>query len=251
MYQPDEDILRVYFRLEEYQSRRMRMQRIWHPELMNWAKRGAPPPLTETKRIRREELARMGFGEEHYQRMVAGEQETKALLCSLAQKHPLWAHFERIRAFGPYVCGAFIAAGGDIARAPTVSAFWKGMGLDVLPDGTVPRRIRGRRNVPRPIPALPHVTRVGEQIRQQILRGQGKLADIYYQKKEEYWSRHPDRIKNYAHLHGLRMAQKLLYACLWEQWRQAYGLPATWPYAFAILRHHQNGCVRIHDLYDR
>ena len=251
MIRLDEQILRAYLRMEEAQRQRLWMERTWHPEHFDWVKRGGPPPMTETKCIRMEELDRLGFGESHYQRMLEMENQAKSELEALVEEHHLWVHFERIPGFGKYLAGAFIAAGGDIQRAPRVSSFWKGMGLDVLPDGTVPRRIRGAKNVERKLPALPHVTRVGEQIRQQLLRTKGLGKEIYDKEKARYREKYPDKAKMFAHKHGLRIAQKLLYACLWEKWREAYGLPAPWPYAFDILNHDDTGRITIEDFYKR
>lgn len=260
MFKQDELILRAYFRLEESRRQRLWMQRVWHPETMDWKKRGGPPPMTETKRIRQEELARLGFGESHYGAMGEAETAARATLEGLAREHPLWEHFSKLHLFGPYLCGCFVAAGGDIQRPPTVSAFWRGMGLDLVVVGDVamaPRRLRA--NVPvnkalrdalgdRIIPALPHVTLIGEQIRSQILRGSGNLYQRYLQFKE---LEPPDKIKMFRHKSALRKTQKVLYACAWREWRQAYGLPAPDPYAFAILKHGgDGGPIRFSDLYD-
>ena len=137
----DEEILRTYFRMEEYQTQRLRFERLLHPEKFKWSK--GIPKMSLTKRMKLEELEKIDLGEAHYQRMLAGEQQNKAELESLAEDHPLWAYLGQIEGFGKYLAGAFIAAGGDIERAPTCSAFWKGMGLDILSDGTAPRRVRG------------------------------------------------------------------------------------------------------------
>lgn len=161
MFKLDEDTLRTYLKLEEYQRQRLWMERLLHPEKFKWIRRGVPPPMSEAKSIRIEELGKMGFGEAHYQRMLEDEQKAELELADLVHFHCLWTHFERLKGFAEHSAGAFVAAGGDIQRAPTASSFWKGMGLDVFPDGTVPRRIRGRKDVERRVPALPHVTRVG------------------------------------------------------------------------------------------
>ena len=246
----DERLQRAYFRLEEAQRQRLWMQRVWHPELFNWAKPSGPPAMTETKRIRQEELSRLGFGEAHYDAMMMAEKQAHEYLVSLAAEHPLAPHFDRISGLGMYLCGAFIAAGGDIDRAPTVSAFWKGMGLDLLPDGTVPRRMRGSRDVERRIPCLPHVSRVGEQIRQQIPRSHGRLREWYDHFREQVDAKNPDRAKMFNFKGALRLTQKLLYACLWREWRLAYGLEAPEPYAFAILKHDNGGLITMADFYD-
>ena len=205
--------------------------------------------MTDTKRTRQDELAQMGFGEAHYQRMKAMEEQAYEDINLLASQHPLAGHFEHIKGLGMYLCGAFVAASGDIERAPTVSSFWKGMGLDVLPDGSVPRRVRGRKGTDRRVPCLPHVSRVGEQIRNQMLRSQGRLYDWYILFKERYTAKYPDRPKLFNHKGALRLTQKCLYSALWREWRVAYGLPAPEPYAFDILRH--NGkLITIEDFYE-
>lgn len=247
----DEEILRAFFRYEEYQRQRLWLERLLHPEKFNWAKRGSPPPITRTKQIKIEELSRIGFGEERYQRTLQGEEESEKELCDLIQEHCLWPHLERIKGFGKLTAAKFVAAAGDITRTNTVSSFWKGMGLDVLPDGTVPRRVRGRKDVERRVPALPHVTRIGEQIRQQLIRTDGKLRGLYDKYREYYDSKYPTRPKMFNFKAAERISQKILYACLWKVWRESAGLPAPDPYAFAILKHDNGNIIRIEDLYDR
>src|SRR5258708_2298755 len=123
------------------------------------------------------------------------------------------------------------------------------MGLDVLPDGTVPRRVRGRKDTPRRVPCLPHVSRVGEQIRQQILRSGGRLSDFYRIFRARANEKWPDRAKMFNHKSALRLTQKLLYALLWAEWRKAYGLSAPEAYAFAILKHDDQSRITIQELY--
>ncbi len=247
MRKQDEEILRTYFQVEEYQGQRLRFERLLHPEKFKWS--GPTPTMSETKKIKLEELGKIGFGESFYQKMADGEKAARAELQSLAADHPLWPYIEPITGFGKYLAGAFIAAGGDIARAPTASAFWKGMGLDVLADGTVPRRTRGAKQTARRIPAFPHVTRIGEQIRQQMLRQNHGYHELYYRHKADYRERYPERPNMFAHKHGLRIAQKVLYAALWEKWRQVNGLPAPFPYVFDILKHDSGRRFTVEDFY--
>lgn len=247
MRKQDEEILRTYFRLEECQTQRLRFERLLHPEKFKWA--GPNPTMSGTKKVKLAALAEIGFDEAYYQRMADGEKAAREELQSLAENHPLWEYIKPIRGFAKYLAGAFIAAGGDIERAPTASAFWKGMGLDVLPDGTVPRRTRGAKQTARRIPAFPHVTRIGEQIRQQMLRQNPGYQELYHRHKDDYRERYPERPKMFAHKHGLRIAQKILYACLWEKWRQSCGLPAPFPYVFDILKHDSGRRFTIEDFY--
>lgn len=243
----DEKILRTYFQVEEYQTQRLRFERLLHPEKFNWSK--DMPPMSTTTKVKIEELAKIGFGEAYYQRAVRGEFEAKGLLEELAELHPLWEFIQPIRGFGKYLAGAFIAAGGDISRAPKASSFWKGMGLDIDADGKAPRRVRGRKDIERKIPALPHVTKIGEQIRQQMLKQNPFYQELYYKHKADYQERYPDKPKMFAHKHGLRIAQKILYACLWEKWRQAFGLPTPLPYVFDILKHDSGRAITIQDFH--
>jgi len=251
MYGLDEEILRCYFRIEETQRQRLWMERLYHPDKLEW--KTNPPEMCRTTHIRLEEISGLGFGEQHYRAMIEIEKDNQKQMKKLVAEHVLWPHCERISCMGHYLTGAFVAAGGDITRAPTVSAFWKGMGLDVLDDGTVPRRIRGAKKGKgkneRRIPALPHVTRIGEQIRSQILRSGSKTKDIYDEYKTFYLDRYPDRALMFNHKAALRISQKLLYAVLWEEWRKGYGLETPWPYAFAILGHPNEHKLSIEDFY--
>ncbi len=254
MFQLDEDIYRTYVMIEEFQRQRLWLERLLHPELFKWAKQGEPPPMTDTKKIRLSVLEGIGLNEKRYQSLKELEQGAKDELGILAMTHPLSEHSKRIGIFGKgtYLIGAFIAAGGNIQRTPTCSSFWKGMGLDVLSDGSVPRKIRGNKDVERRLPCLPHVSRVGEQIRMQINRSKGtKMRALYEHWRAFYDEKYPDRPKMFNFKAGLRIAQKLLYSCLWEEWRKAYDLPAPEPYPFSILGHDPSQRIRIADLYDR
>lgn len=325
MYTLDEDILRAYMRLEESQRQRLWLERLLHPENFNWKQRGAPPPITNTKKIRIQVLGELGFNEEYYQRMFDIERASKKDMGDLVKEHPLWPHFERIPGFGPYLSAAFVAAGGDITRTPKVSSFWKGMGLDVLEDGTVPRKtrkiVKAKVEVPdellsgdriqviklrseldgslpfgalgrvievddegnievdfqgdiyelikgedewvlfvneRKIPALPHVTKIGEQIRQSvILKTTGSFARHLYEKYYDFYQEkypptpqgQPGRKKMFNYKAGLRSSQKILYSCLWREWRLGYGLPAPDSYPYDILKHDRGGMIVIQDFY--
>ena len=99
---------------------------------------------------------------------------------------------------------------------------------------------------------MPHVTKIGEQIRQQINRSSGgKLRAVYDRFRAEEDERFPDKVKLFRFKSALRKTQKVLYACLWREWRLAYGLPAPDPYAFGILKHDNGSMIRIEDLYGK
>lgn len=246
MFKLDEEILRAYFRLEEYQSRRIRFERLLHPEKMKWSK--DMPKMSEAKIIRISELEKMGFGEDYYKQMAGKEKEAKGRLEGLARDHPLYEHMEPIAGFGDYLIGAFIAAGGDITRTMTVSSFWKGMGLDIV-DGRAPRKVRTKGEGVRRYPALPHVTRIGEQIRQQMLRQNPFYQGLYYSHKEDYRQRYSDSPKMFAHKHGLRIGQKILYSCLWKQWRLCYALTISEPYVYDMMKHDDGRIITLDEFY--
>jgi hypothetical protein len=242
----DEEILRCYVRLQEYQEQRQRFQRLLHPEEIKWE--NSPPKMTRTKQIRVEELKCIGFDEVFYRRMKEGEEREKANLEALVESHPLAEYAMPITGWGLLTLGKYIAASGDITIPPTVSSYWYGMGLDIV-NGKAPRRIR-RKKVARRIPALPHVTKIGEQIRQQMLKQNSFFRELYYDHKADYLERYPKAPKMFAHKHGQRIAQKILYACLFRKWRELYGLPAPLPYPYAILRH--NGrMITLEDFYGK
>lgn len=249
MFKLDEEILRAYFRLEECQSQRIRFERLLHPEKMKWSK--DIPNMSEAKMIRIDELGKMGFGENYYRQMADKEKEAKDRLEGLARDHLLHGYMEPITGFGDYLVGAFIAAGGDITKPPTVSSFWKGMGLDIV-DGKAPRKVRTRGKLEegvRRYPALPHVTRIGEQIRQQMLRQNPFYQELYYSHKDDYGQRYPDSPKMFAHKHGLRIGQKILYSCLWKQWRLCYALPVSEPYVYDMLKHDDGRIITLDEFY--
>jgi len=250
MFPLDEKILRTWFRLEKFQEERLRLARVLHPETFEWKKRGEPPAQSWSTLMKVQEWVAIGWDEQMYQRCVDMEAADKAELERLAGEHPLAEHFDQLHGLSVYLCGAFVAAGGDITRAGSVSSFWKGMGLDLV-DGQPPRRTRGE-TADRKIPAMPHVTKIGEQLRQQIVRTPGgKLRELYDRFRAHEEERFPEKVKMFRFKSAVRKTQKLLYACLWREWRLAYGLPAPDPYAFGILKHDNGNLIRIRDLYGK
>ena len=250
MFPLDEKILRTWFRYEKWEGERLQLARVLHPETFKWKKRGEPPAQSWSTLMKVQEWVAIGWNEELYQKCVAMEAADKAELGRLGSEHPLGEHFAQLYGLSDYLCGAFIAAGGDITRPGSVSSFWKGMGLDLV-DGQPPRRTRGSTG-DRGIPAMPHVTTIGEQIRQQINRSAGgKLREVYVRFRAEEDERFPEKPKIFRFKSSLRKTQKVLYACLWREWRLAYGLSAPDPYAFGILKHDGGNMIRIEDLYGK
>ena len=82
-----------------------------------------------------------------------------------------------------------------------------------------------------------------------MLRQNACYQELYHRHKEDYQARYPERSLMFAHKHGLRIAQKILYAGLWEMWRQVYGLPAPFPYVFDILKHDAEHRITIQEFY--
>ena len=249
-YQLDREILTTYHQLNKYRQERLRMESLLHPDTFKRTKE--LPKYTESRDIKLVAIGTIGWDENYYLRMQEGEELAKKNLGDLIEYHPLWEHFQRFPKgfFGHYLAGCFVAAGGAIERCPRVSSFWKGMGLDVLPDGSVPRRIRGKKGVERKIPALPHVTLIGEQIRAQLLRKGGYAKELYDNFKEQYNEKRPKGHEKHAFNHraALRNAQKCLYYVLWKVWREGYELEAPEPDNFEILVP-DGTLIRIEDFY--
>ena len=283
----DRLITKAYFGHKEAQGQRIRFQSLLHPETLKGKTNAFKRSDTTFTRI--EAYADLGFGEEFYQRMIRAEKDKEDEMMALAATHPLAEHFEQLERLGPrmWFCGAFIAASGDITRTPTVTAYWKGMGLDIIQvecpeckgektvgsgparrriqvpcekcmgrDGEsqgyvmmVPRKVPGKKDTDRKIPALKHVTTIGELIRTQINLSKGPLKRLYIVHRAKYDARYPDRPKTFNHRAALRIAQKVFYSCLWREWRLARGLPAPDPEAFEILGHPKEHMIHISDLY--
>lgn len=270
----DSQIQKAFFRYREIQHQRQRLERIHYPEIMNWEKGNQqPPPRSDTNKVKQEVLSELGFSPAYFWELVDMEDEMLSEFKSLAEQHPLWEHFRWISGLSTTLMVVrYVARGGDVTRCPTVASYWKGLGEDVLPDGSVPRRVRGRAKGERRLPAMPHVTEVGELIRKAILRSnKGRLREIYDEEKPKYLERHRHQTNKatgdiemdpqtgkpketpalWAHKHGLRIALKILDFCAWKVWREAYGLPVPDPYAFDILKHPQEHLIAFADLYDR
>lgn len=243
----DRDITKAYFTMEEARRQRIRMTWLLDPEKYR-------PGLvrTETKQIRIEAMADLGFGQAHLEAMLFAEDQAKATMSSLAEIHPLMPYFSNLeRISSPMWCGLFVAASGDIERPATVAGFWKGMGLDIV-DGKAPRNTRGLRvkeGHTRRVACLPHVSTIGQQIRQQIIYCHGPLRQLYDHYKGDYSSRWVDGSKMRHHKAAIRASQKILYACLYEEWRKARHLPFQEPYAFGILHHNGDSRIRMADLF--
>lgn len=243
-------IQKQYLTLMEVQHQRIRMEWIHHPEMLKRTK-GIMPEPSMMKLRQRQVFSDLGLGEQEYGRLIDAERILRQDLVYMGSIHPLWNHFSRLKGFGPYLCTAFIAASGDISKPSTVTIFWKTMGLDVLPDGTVPRKIRGNKTVARKVPCYPFVSTAGELIRQQLLRSGGKLYEHYVKVRAHYDAKYPDRPKMWNFKAALRGTQKVLYACLWEVWREEYGLPTPLPYAYAMLQHDISRKFVMADFYDK
>lgn len=248
MHPQDEEIAEMYYRLEEARRQRMRLVRIWQPETLRWKRgQGEPPKETWSTRIRRRALAKELAGRKALDFWKKREIELRNALSELAKDHPLYEHFERISGLGSYSCGAFVAAAGDIERANTVSQFWRGMGLAVTDEGTAAKKVRGKQGIPCPR----HVTTIGEQIRMNIIRSDGKLRTLYDKHKARYAYERPEWKKHHIHRAAVRVVQKILYAALWTEFRKARGLPSQIPYPFAMLQLGQgHKLLTIFDLYD-
>nr|AJG38125.1 hypothetical protein [bacterium enrichment culture clone fosmid MGS-K1] len=272
--QLDRQIRKAFLRYREIQHQRTRLERIHYPQIMDWeVGTQEPPQVSDTNLLKQEVLSELGYSPAYFWELVEMENDMLPEFAELAAQHPLWEHFRWISGIATTLMVVrYVARGGDVTRCPRVTNYWKGLGEDVLPDGSVPRRIRGRTKVKRRLPAMPHVTEVGELLRKAILTSnRGMLRDIYDREKPQYLEKHQYRTDKdsgeiqidpetgkpketpalWAHKHGLRIALKILDFCAWKAWREAYGLPAPDPYAFDILNHPREHLISFGDLYDK
>lgn len=248
MTELEREIVETFYRLEELERRRARLERLWGKTA---AERVKPGP---TKAIQLQVLTEMGEGEVELAMVLKDREAAKGHLEDLAQQHPLWDNDLRlIKGFGANLAGKLIAASGDITRVTTVSGFWKSFGLDVLPDGTAPRKVRGRKKVERRLPAMPLVLKVSFLLTRQLMMARGKAYGLYLKERAWYEENRPDWPAWRQHKAARRAMEKIFLSCLLERWCQLSGLPFKEPYIWGILKKDPDGHTRytLDDFKDR
>ena len=171
-------------------------------------------------------------------KLKEAEKELEKEIKEVVTKHPLWdAWFKDIKGIGPIMAAGVIAWRDDVAKADTVSAFWKFHGM--APSQTIRKRGEKLDYSPK---AKTHVFKCGMQ----LLKAKSHYADIYYETKEKYAAREDIKqkhesgdakggMKSYKlHIHSmsLRKMIKRFLADTWIMWRTVEGLSVTKPYIF-------------------
>lgn len=182
-----------------------------------------------TKHVQLGVLATLGQGAPELEEYRSGEKEWKGKLEELAKRHPLYSDLSRVKGLGPFLIGCLIAASGDIGATKNVSGYWKSFGLDVLPDGSAPRKMRGKKRVERRLPAMPLVLKVSFLLSRQLLLAKGKAYGLYVKERDWYGRNRPQWPPIRQHKAARRVMEKVFLSCVWERWRNHVGLPAPNP----------------------
>ncbi len=154
-----------------------------------------------------------GFYEGHLKKMV--------------ESHPAWRWAERIKGAGLTTIGRIIGK-TDIARVNTTSEMFAHYGFGLEKDGTIQRKRAGEK-ITYDAQLQSNCVMLGESLMFQ----KDKYYEYYLREKEKH-SQLPPR---HAHNRAFRHMIKLFLSHFWQTWREAEGLPAPEPYAFAVLKH--------------
>jgi len=173
-----------------------------------------------TPRLRTEEE----FHEGQLKKMVGG--------------HPAWGWANQIKGAGLTTIGRIIGK-TDIVRVNTVSEMWAHCGFGLEADGTRQRKRAGEK-ITYDAQLQSNCVMLGES----LLFQKDKYYEYYLREKEKH-SQLPPR---HAHNRGFRHMIKLFLSHFWQTWREAEGLPAPEPYAFAILKHPEGHLIKPWDM---
>jgi len=155
-------------------------------------------------------------------------------LKKMVESHPAWGWASQVKGAGLTTIGRIIGK-TDIRRVNTVSEMWSHCGLGLEADGTRQRKRAGAK-----------ITYDAQLQSNCVMLGESLLyqRDSYYEfylGQKEIHSNLPSR---HAHNRAFRHMIKLFLSHLWQTWREAEGLPAPEPYAFAILKHPQGHLIK-------
>jgi len=148
-------------------------------------------------------------------------------LRKMVQDHPVWDWAERIKGVGLTSVGRLIGK-TDITRLETVSAMWAHCGFGMYKDGTRQRKRKGEK-----IDYDPSLQSSCVVLAESLV----KQKDTYYQYYLGQREINSELKAAWSHNRSFRHMIKLFLSHFWQVWREAEGLPAPSPYAFAILKH--------------
>ncbi|MBA7621339.1 hypothetical protein ES703_28699 [subsurface metagenome] len=148
-------------------------------------------------------------------------------LIKIVGAHPAWEWASQVKGAGLTTVGRIIGK-TDITRVNTVSEMWAHAGFGLEADGTRQRKRAGEK-ITYDAQLQSNCVMLGES----LLYQKNSYYEYYLREKEKH-SQLPPR---HAHNRAFRHMIKLFLSHFWQTWREALGLLAPAPYAFAILNH--------------
>ena len=154
-------------------------------------------------------------------------------LTKMVQSHPAWGWAKLAKGAGLTTVGRIIGK-TDIYRINTVSEIWAHCGFGLEADGTRQRKRAGAK-ISYDAQLQSNCVMLGESLLFQ--------KDSYYQYYLREKEKHSQLPARHAHNRAFRHMIKLFLSHFWQAWREAEGLSAPEPYAFAILKHPQGHLI--------
>lgn len=239
---------------------------------MNTSKKEAPAPpkprkhahlyqayqwWDEVMQMRKKHLQRLEFINMGRSDMDAGMEEGFVELLSGMKKSaekemanfggavgPVWDWMTGIKGIGEHTAAKIIALIDDIGKFDTISKLWRFAGYAVI-DGKAERTQAGDKRH--------YNSRLKSEVWQAVqhfVRQQTPVyADYYYEAKEDYRRKHPEKELNPGgpqkyrytdgHIRAMteRKVAKLFLQHLWVVWRESEGLPVSKPYVHTVKGH--------------
>jgi Zn finger protein HypA/HybF involved in hydrogenase expression len=159
-------------------------------------------------------------------------------LKKMVESHPAWGWASQVKGAGLTTIGRIIGK-TDIHRVNTASEMWAHCGFGLEADGTRQRKRAGAK-----INYDPQLQSNCVMLGESLMFQKDSYYSYYLREKEKH-SQLPPR---HAHNRAFRHMIKLFLSHLWQTWREAEGLPAPAPYAFAILRHPEGHLITPWDM---
>ena len=156
----------------------------------------------------------------------------------MVENHPAWEWASQVKGAGLTTIGRIIGK-TDIYRLNTASEMWAHCGFGLEADGTRQRKRAGAK------------INYDSQLQSNcVMLGESLLfqKDSYYRYYLGEKEKHSQLPTRHAHNRAFRHMIKLFISHLWQTWREAEGLPAPEPYAFAILKHPSGHLISPQDM---
>lgn len=160
-------------------------------------------------------------------RLKGEEDFYEVQLRKMVENHPAWPWAKLAKGAGLTTIGRIIGK-TDINLLNTASEMFAHCGEGLEPDGTIQRKRAGTK-----INYDPQLQSNCVMLGESLLKAKDSYYEFYLRQKDGL----SDLPPRHAHNRAFRHMIKLFLAHFWQTWREAEGLPAPEPYAFAILKH--------------